>query len=358
METLEFSGLEDGDCIVAVVQQPQLAATDCAFALWCEGLGLVTYGHPDFGGDSAALQDQLKNIRQIRSTRYAFAAILADGSVVTWGTPDFGGDSTVVQDKLQKVQQIHSTERSFAAILADRTVVTWGEPAYGGHSFDVRDQLKNVKQIHSTRYAFAAILADGSVVTWGDPDTGGDSSAVQDQLRDVQQIHGADFAFSAVLKNRNVVTWGMSGFGGDSTGVQDKLANVQQIHSTERSFAAIWGKWSATSSWFPRAPFRAKGRRSLADPAVPMSLAPCMEIWHLFGCTRERLWQHLDGSLRVLPGFFEAMPVPPLIDNGGRSACGSGAVALRTTSATCWTGGLSTALGGWRVVLRASARGA
>ncbi|CAL1163014.1 unnamed protein product [Cladocopium goreaui] len=82
--------------------------------------------------------------------------------------------------------------------------------------------------------------------------------------------------------------------------------------------------------------------RSLADPAVPMSLAPCMEIWHLFGCTRERLWQHLDGSLRVLPGFFEAMPVPPLIDNGGRSACGSGAVALRTTSATCWTGGLST----------------
>ena len=116
METLEFSGLEDGDCIVAVVQQPQLAATDCAFALWCEGLGLVTWGHPDFGGDSAAVQDQLKNIRQIRSTRYAFAAILADGSVVTWGTPDFGGDSTVVQDKLQKVQQIHSTERSFAAI--------------------------------------------------------------------------------------------------------------------------------------------------------------------------------------------------------------------------------------------------
>ena len=37
------------------------------------------------GGDSTAVQNQLKNVQQVQATRGgAFAAILADGSVVTW----------------------------------------------------------------------------------------------------------------------------------------------------------------------------------------------------------------------------------------------------------------------------------
>ena len=36
----------------------------------------------------------------------AFAAILANGSVVTWGGPEGGGDSRAVQDRLRNVQQI------------------------------------------------------------------------------------------------------------------------------------------------------------------------------------------------------------------------------------------------------------
>ena len=43
------------------------------------------------GGDSSAVQDQLRNVQQVHATRRAFAAILADGFVVTWGNPD-GGD--------------------------------------------------------------------------------------------------------------------------------------------------------------------------------------------------------------------------------------------------------------------------
>ena len=53
------------------------------------------------GGDSSAVQDQLRNTQQVHATSFAFAAILADGSVVTWGDPDGGGDSSAVQDQLR-----------------------------------------------------------------------------------------------------------------------------------------------------------------------------------------------------------------------------------------------------------------
>ena len=65
-------------------------------------------------------------MQQIQATEGAFAAILADGSVVTWGLPQFGGDSSGVQAKLSCVEQIQATERAFAAILEDGSVVTWG----------------------------------------------------------------------------------------------------------------------------------------------------------------------------------------------------------------------------------------
>ena len=55
----------------------------------------------------------------------AFAAILADGSVVTWGAPEHGGDSRAVQDQLKNVQQIQASDSAFAAILDDGSVVTW-----------------------------------------------------------------------------------------------------------------------------------------------------------------------------------------------------------------------------------------
>ena len=82
--TLEEAEIEDGECLTALVLQPQLAATGKAFALWCHGDStIVTWGDADFGGDSSAVQDQLKGIMQIQATYRAFAAILEDGSVVT-----------------------------------------------------------------------------------------------------------------------------------------------------------------------------------------------------------------------------------------------------------------------------------
>ena len=65
---------------------------------------LINWGRADCGGDSSAVQDQLRDVQQIQSSDGAFAAILGDGSVITWGRADYGGDSSAVQDQLREVQ--------------------------------------------------------------------------------------------------------------------------------------------------------------------------------------------------------------------------------------------------------------
>ena len=120
--------------------------------------------------------------QRVHGNTGAFAAILADGSVITWGDGNDGGDSRAVQDQLRNVREIHATGRAFAAILADGAVVTWGDAECGGVSAQVQEQLQNVQQIHGTKSAFAALSARGSLVTWGNPQRGADSRAVKDQL--------------------------------------------------------------------------------------------------------------------------------------------------------------------------------
>ena len=147
-KTLEEAEIEDGECLTALVLQPQLAATNSAFALWCHGASaIVTWGLADEGGDSSAVQDQLRGVQQIQAANTAFAAILGDRSVVTWGRVDEGGDSLAVRDQLRGVQQIQATAFAFAAILKDGSVVTWGDADFGGDSSAVRNQLKGVVQI-------------------------------------------------------------------------------------------------------------------------------------------------------------------------------------------------------------------
>ena len=80
---------------------------------------------PDVGGDSSAVQRQLKNVQQIQATRGAFAAILGDGSVVTWGGVPSGGDSRAVQGELINVKQIQATDFACAAMLDCGSIVTW-----------------------------------------------------------------------------------------------------------------------------------------------------------------------------------------------------------------------------------------
>ena len=115
-------------------------------------------------GDS--LTFHIKNV-QVQATRSAFSAIHGDGSIVTWGDAGAGGDSTAVQDQLKNVQQVQASHCAFAAILGDGSVVTWGDAAGGGDSNSVQTQLKSVQQIKASFCSFAAIPGDGSFVTWG-----------------------------------------------------------------------------------------------------------------------------------------------------------------------------------------------
>eukprot|EP00435_Cladocopium_sp_Y103_P017206 s2255_g4.t1 len=242
-ESLQSAGLQEGDCILAIVLQVQVASTLRAFALWCcGGDRIITWGDPDSGGDSSAVQDQLGNLRsvqQVQATWNAFAAILSDGSVITWGSPDSGGDSSAVQEQLCNVKQIQATHHAFAAILADGSVVSWGQEVAGGDSSEVQHQLRSVQQIQATSRAFAAILADGSVVSWGSPAYGGDNSAVKGKLRSVKQVQATGYAFAALLSDGSVVTWGDRGYGGNSSAVRNQLRNVRQIQATDVAFAAI-----------------------------------------------------------------------------------------------------------------------
>ena len=65
-----------------------------------------------------------RNVEQLQTSFGAFAALLANGSVVTWGDPESGGDSSAVQTRLRKVQKIHAPKDggAFAALLADGSV--------------------------------------------------------------------------------------------------------------------------------------------------------------------------------------------------------------------------------------------
>ena len=78
----------------------------------------VAWGDAAFGGDSRAVEHQLKAVQQVQASAAAFAAVLDDGSVVTWGDAKFGGDSSAVQDHLHNVQQVQAVTSLLLPFLA------------------------------------------------------------------------------------------------------------------------------------------------------------------------------------------------------------------------------------------------
>eukprot|EP00439_Symbiodinium_sp_Y106_P086001 s10_g30.t1 len=65
-----------------------------------------------------------ENVQQIQASRGAFAAIHGDGSVISWGTAKYGGNSSAVQAQLKNANQIRATDGAFAASLCDGSIVT------------------------------------------------------------------------------------------------------------------------------------------------------------------------------------------------------------------------------------------
>ena len=80
-ESISHARLQSGDSLVLHISRVRVQASLCAFAAILGDGSVVTWGHASHGGDSSAVQRQLKNVQQIQATGAAFAAILGDGSV-------------------------------------------------------------------------------------------------------------------------------------------------------------------------------------------------------------------------------------------------------------------------------------
>ena len=75
---------------------------------------------------STEVKLQLESIKEIYSNNYAFAALTKNGNVITWGNPDYGGDSSRIQNKLINIQNIYSNHNSFVAINICNEIISWG----------------------------------------------------------------------------------------------------------------------------------------------------------------------------------------------------------------------------------------
>ena len=162
------------------------------------------------------------------------------GAMPSWGPAYVGGDSNAVQEQLRDVQQIQASVGAFAAILGDGSVVTWGAmPTMVATAVRYRISCEMCSRSKLLLWRLLQSWSDGSVVTWGDARSGGDSTAVQGQLRDVQQIQASDGAFAAIRSDGSVVTWGNAAFGGDSSTVLEQLRDAHQIQTVNSDCAAI-----------------------------------------------------------------------------------------------------------------------
>ena len=247
-----------------------------AFAVLKSNGSVVTWGDPNYGGDSSAVAGSLtSNVTAVYSTRYAFAALKTDGSVVTWGAPEFGGSfaistldptpssssskpatarevfilSPAAGNLTSNVTAVYANHEAFAALKNDGSVVTWGVGITGGDSSSVAARLSSdVTTVYANREAFAALKTDGSVVTWGGGNIGGnigylggDSSAVAERLSsNVAAVYSTVYAFAALKSDGSVVTWGEWASGGDSSAVAARLSSdVTAVYSTSGAFAAL-----------------------------------------------------------------------------------------------------------------------
>ena len=149
--TLTQSGVHDGDTITAVTRAVAVAASYRAFALIRADGSVVTWGCPDSGGDSNAVQHNLHGVLLIQAAEMGFAALREDGVVVSWGCLYAGSSDSMA-----------SSSESDSSVVNEVTVKS------------IQNQLRDVRQIQATRSAFAAIKEDGSVITWGALEAGGD----------------------------------------------------------------------------------------------------------------------------------------------------------------------------------------
>ena len=72
-------------------------------------------------------------VHSVAMTNTSIAVLTTRGSVLTWGESDTGGDSAPVQNQLKnRVRFITSTETAFCALLSTKRIVTWPATSISG----------------------------------------------------------------------------------------------------------------------------------------------------------------------------------------------------------------------------------
>ena len=254
-------------------------STDTAFALIQENGSVITWGDPNYGGDSSQAPSSAldSNVVKIYSNVGAFAALKSDGTVVTWGHSGYGGNSSSVSggalNSGVKVCEIVSSERAFAALKEDGSVVAWGDSLYGGklsvmkfyyrvpnwEGFPLHPSLYSggVSKIVGGGGAFTALKDDGSIFSWGNERRGGDHAIISEGggwVYDVKpmirengfvDVYSNAHAFVAIReetvngqKVRSALAWGDIRYGGRAP-LEDLSSGVDKIFSNDVVFAAL-----------------------------------------------------------------------------------------------------------------------
>lgn len=121
--SLEDEGVQDGDRLLCVVDRPDPAcqwhSKSLIFAALREDGGLVVWG----GSSCCEVPNHLRNVQTVCTNSGAIAAI-TEGKVVTWGDPEVGGDSSAVEHLLVDVRCVCPSSYAFAVLNVQALVVT------------------------------------------------------------------------------------------------------------------------------------------------------------------------------------------------------------------------------------------
>ncbi len=146
-----------------------IASNAGTFAILRADGSVVTLGPSNMSYSTCPSEtaEKLKSgVIKILANDYAFVAFKDDGTVVSWGYPEFGGDSSQVSHKLTNIKTICIDTFGFYALREDGTVIHWGRQYDEKNPINV-DNLVGIKAIYSAVDAFVAVKEDGSIVTMG-----------------------------------------------------------------------------------------------------------------------------------------------------------------------------------------------
>ena len=112
---------------------------------------------------STTLEKLKSGVIQLFATDSAFCALKDDGSIVSWGYPQYGGDSSKLSHKLINIKNVYANYGAFVALRDDGTAISWGDKSNGGGY-----EISNVKNIYADKFVFIALKEDYTFVVMGE----------------------------------------------------------------------------------------------------------------------------------------------------------------------------------------------